>query len=148
MQEWVIQIRLSWEDKKERKREIERERLRTKLVGSWFQKVLGEDNEYDQNMYLLYEIWLSKHVNKTKNTYYKKHTNFLKSYTIFRVKTESIFIFKISFRFGLFLCHYFKINEHIAKPTIKKIRESMNLVPQSAGFQWLDRNEMFLLLAD
>lgn len=56
MQEWVIQIRLSWEGKKERKREIERERLRAKLVGSWIQKVLGEDNEYDQNMYLLYGI--------------------------------------------------------------------------------------------
>ena len=56
MQEWLIQLRLSGEGKKERERKIEREILRTKLVGSWIQKMLVEDNEYEQNMYLLYEI--------------------------------------------------------------------------------------------
>lgn len=42
MQEWLIQIRLSGEKKKERERKIERERLRTKLVESWIQKMLGK----------------------------------------------------------------------------------------------------------
>ena len=57
-----------------------------------------------------------------KYTYHQQYTNFLKVNTVSRIKTKSIFnfIFKISSRFDLFLCHDFEINEHIAKPTIKK----------------------------